>query len=92
MAYKSNHRYYSDFMSVLRRFKDVLSDKEFNELVSKFQFDKAYERHKYFEIVSEIIILDFVLRNYNQEKNLNMSQSIMEDTILNVHLLIRVKR
>ena len=68
MAYKSNHRYYSDFMSVLRRFKDVLSDKEFNELVSKFQFDKAYERHKYFEIVSEIIILDFVLRNYNQEK------------------------
>lgn len=66
-AYKKKHRYYDDFISLMKRFESVLSKKEYKELVSKFQFEKEFNQQQYLQVVSEITILDYILRHYNSE-------------------------
>lgn len=66
IAYKKKHRYYDDFISVLKKFEEIFSNKQFKELVSKFQFNKPFNQQRYLETVSEITILYYVLRHYNE--------------------------
>lgn len=65
IAHKNNHRYYYDFINVLKTFKQILSNKEFNQLVNKFQFEKPFNQQRYLQTVSEITILYYVLRYCN---------------------------
>lgn len=66
IAYNKNHRYYNDFITVLKTFKQILSNKQFNELVNKFQFTKPFNQQRYLQTVSEITILYYVLHSYNK--------------------------
>lgn len=69
IAYKKQHRYYYDFVTVVKTFKQILSIKQFNELVDKFQLAKSFNQQRYLQTVSEITILYYVLRYCNAEHN-----------------------
>lgn len=65
IAYKNNHRYYDDFVTVIKTFKQALTNKQFKELIDKFQLTKPFDQQRYLQTTSEITILYYILRYYN---------------------------
>lgn len=65
VAYTNGLRYYKDFIDMLERFKLNLTDKEVKEIIDKLQLDKKFDEQQYFQSVSEITVLYYILRKYN---------------------------
>ena len=64
-AYLCRHRYYTDFLNTMKIFQANLTKKEFDNILKKFQFNKAFDAQKYLQVVSEINVLYYILRFYN---------------------------
>lgn len=66
-ALLGGHRYYADFLNTMLVFKKNLTKKEYESVIKKFQFSKKYDMQKYMQIVSEINVLYYILRMYNNQ-------------------------
>lgn len=64
-AYLCRHRYYTDFLNTMGVFRKNLTKKEYVNILKKFQFNKAFDEQKYLQVVSEINVLYYILRFYN---------------------------
>ncbi|MCM3006323.1 hypothetical protein [Priestia koreensis] len=64
-AYLNKHRYYTDFIDAMAELKENLTNKEFENFLKKFQFNKDYDRQRYLQTVSEVNVLYYVLRVHN---------------------------
>lgn len=68
IAYSENLRYYSDFIKVLNTFNQYLSKKQIEDLLNnKLLLEKPYNQSHYLQAISEINILYYVLRKFNNE-------------------------
>lgn len=68
IAYNMNLRYYNDFIELMEIFNNNLSDKEIKDLLTnKLLLGNKYDKPHYLQAVSEVNLLYYVLRNYNNE-------------------------
>ena len=61
------HRYYEDFLNTMLVFQKNLTRKEYENVLKKFQFNKKYDNQRYLQTVSEINVLYYILRMYNNK-------------------------
>ncbi len=66
-ALLGRHRYYADFLNTMLIFQKNLTKKEYESVLKKFQFSKKYDRQRYLQTVSEINVLYYILRIYNNQ-------------------------
>lgn len=66
-AFLNGHRYYNDFINTMLVFQNSLTKKEYESVLKKFQFSKKYDKQRYLQTVSEINVLYYILRMYNDQ-------------------------
>lgn len=67
-AFKNGNRFYSDFIEMIKMFEDNLSDKEQDNIYNKIENHYSInDIEKYFQCNCELIVLYYILRNYNSE-------------------------
>lgn len=65
-AYTIQHHYFNDFVEMMELFENCLSRKQCRSILDKFLIGKDYfDLERYKQATSEINVLYYVLRNYN---------------------------
>lgn len=69
MAASKGTRYWNDFLQVTEDYKKFLSEQEYNDFLIKSQLDCKISMGQYLQFSSEVTVVDYIIRNYNEFKN-----------------------
>lgn len=69
MAASKGTRYWNDFWQVTEDYKKVLSEQEYHNFLIKSRLDCKISMEQYLQFSSEVTIVDYIIRNYNEFRN-----------------------
>lgn len=69
MAASKDTRYWNDFLQVTEDYKKILSEQEYNDFLIKSRLDCKISMEQYLQFSTEVTVVDFIIRNYNEFKN-----------------------
>lgn len=69
MAASKWTRYWNDFWQVTEDYKKVLSEQEYHNFLIKSRLDCKISMEQYLQFSSEVTIVDYIIRNYNEFRN-----------------------
>lgn len=64
-----DNRYWVDFLQVVEDYKSVLSRQEYSRFLDKSRLDCKISMGQYLQFSSEITVVDYIIRHYNDFKN-----------------------
>ena len=65
-AARKGNRYWIDFLSVIKDYKNVLNEQEYNNFLNKSRLDRKISVAQYLQFSAEVTVVDYIIRNYSE--------------------------